>query len=161
MSPDFRKFTIRHLLTLTAVVAVGMGVIRLFGPTASRALLLAAYGFAPTIAMMVICLARQHSTRVKWMLGASTLALLALAMLLHSGLNYGRDALYFVALGTVIEWPGQIAVLTLLYRLRQKHAVELPSPHVDRWHASDMPESFISVLELEPVAHQVERSRLT
>jgi hypothetical protein len=151
MNRDIRTFTISHLLTLTAVFAVAMAVVRFLGPRASFSLLLVAYGFAPTIAMLVIYLAKNYSTRARWLLGASTLFLLALAMLLHSGLSYGSEAIYFVALGTVIEWPGQIAVLALLHLLRQKPSAQLPSHHVDRWHSSDMPESFISVLELEPI----------
>jgi hypothetical protein len=151
MNQENRTFTISHLLTLTAIFAVAMALVRLLGPRASVSLLLAAYGFAPSIAMLVIYLTRNYSMKARLFLGASTLAFLAFAMLLHSGLSYGSDALYFVILGTVIEWPGQIAVLALLHLMRQKPPVEQPSQNVDRWHSSDMPESFIAVLELEPV----------
>lgn len=151
MSRDIRKFTISHLLTLTAIVAVAMALVRFLGPRASVSLLLVAYGFAPTIAMLVIYAAKHYSTRARLLLGASTLGILALAMLLHSGMKYGSDSLYFVVLGTVIEWPGQIAVLTFLHLVRQKPPLDTPPQHDERWHASDMPESFISVLELEPM----------
>ena len=151
MSPESRNFTISQLLSLTALVAITMSVVRLLGPSALFSLLLVAYGFAPTIAMLVMYLARHRSTKVRLLLGASTLALLAVAMLLHSGLSYGSESLYFVLLGTAIEWPGQIAVLTFLHLLRQNQSIEVSSPHLDRWHASDMPDSFVSVLELEPV----------
>ncbi len=151
MNRNLRTFTIGHLLALTAILAMAMALVRALGPRASFSLLLVAYGFAPTIALLVIYAAKNYSTRARLSLGVSMLGLLALAMLLHSGLSYGSEAVYFVALGTVIEWPGQIAVLALLHLLRQKPPLERPSQHVDRWHSSDMPESFISVLELEPI----------
>jgi hypothetical protein len=114
MVHPIQRYTIGNLLLLTAVSAVLMSVFRLLGPRLAFAVLAVTYGFAPTIAVLTIFLTRGSRPIQRGMAAALTLLLLAGLMLSCSIWFYGNEATKFVLLGTLIEWPGQLAVIGCL-----------------------------------------------
>ena len=108
---QFPKYTIANLLRLTALLAGILATVRLLGP---QMFFLVAYAFAPTIAMMILILLRRQSAAVRYGAAGLTLVVFATAMIILCCLMYGTQAIPLALLGTLIEWPGQAAILLCL-----------------------------------------------
>ena len=115
----FPKYTIANLSRLTALVAGVLATIRLLGPQVSWMVFLVAYAFAPTIAMMISILLRRQPIAVRFVAAGLTLFFFASAVIVLCGLIYGTDAMLLASLGTLIEWPGQAAILSCLYLMHR------------------------------------------
>ena len=126
-----QRYTIGNLLLLTSICALLMGTFRLLGPRLAFAFLAVTYGFAPTIAVMTMLLTRGSRPIHRLIASGITLLLLAGLMLTCSIWFYGNEATKFVLLGTLIEWPGQLAVIGCLKLLLN------PSP--SRASATELP----------------------
>ena len=116
---QFPKYTIANLCRLTALVAGILGTIRLLGPQASWMVFLVAYAFAPTIAMMIFILLRGQPAAVRVGAAGLTLVFFATTVIVLCGLVYGTEAMLLALLGTLIEWPGQAAILLCLYLMHR------------------------------------------
>lgn len=113
------KFTIANLLRLTALVAGIAATLRLLGPQASWVVFLLAYGFAPTIAMIIYLALRGQPKAIRMIASGLTLFVFAAAMSIICGLVYDTDAMLLALLAAVIEWPGQIMILACLYLIHR------------------------------------------
>ncbi len=116
---QFPKYTIANLLRLTALLAGFLATVRLLGPQMSWGLFLVAYAFVPTIAMMICILLRRQSMAVRYGAAGLTLIVFATVMIILCGLSYGTDAMLLALLGTLIEWPGQAAILLCLHLIQR------------------------------------------
>jgi hypothetical protein len=108
------SYDVATILKITAAVALMLATVRLLGPTKSWMLFVTCYAFAPTIAMFVMWRLRRKSARHRYVSAGLTLLCFGSGMILLSGWFYGVQAMAVVVLGTLIEWPGQIAVLFCL-----------------------------------------------
>ncbi len=108
------RFSIWNVLGLTTVCCAVLGAGRLLGPQLSWSFFLAAYAFAPALAMLTLYLMRTHPPRIRYTAAALTMVFFAVSMMLLCGMFYGGEAVLFVLAGTLIEWPGQLGVLICL-----------------------------------------------
>ena len=114
------RFRVRNLIGLTALLAVLFAAVRLLGPQHSWTMFLVAYAFAPTIAISIFLSLRRQPLATRWLTSGMTLVVFALSMIFFCGVNYGKEAMTWALVGTLIEWPGQAAVLVCLYLLQRR-----------------------------------------
>ncbi len=117
-------YTIANLLRLTALLAGILATVRLLGPQRSQILFLVAYAFAPTIAMLVWILLRGQASAVRYGAAGLTLIAFATAMIIFCGLRFGAETMPLALLGTLIEWPGQAAILLCLHSIQRASSSE-------------------------------------
>ncbi len=111
---QIRKFTVSGLLELTGICAVSFALIRWLGLELSFSLLVLAYAFAPALALLAIHLMARYQRHVRYGAAAVILLFFAALMTMLCGLRFGEQAVPVVVVGTLIEWPGQLAVLVCL-----------------------------------------------
>ena len=66
------------------------------------------------LAALVMSVMRRHTARPRYLVGVAVLATFLMSMAVFGAINYGVESLPMILAGTLIEWPGQIAVLFCL-----------------------------------------------
>ena len=72
-----------------------------------------------TIAMLIFILLRRQSAAMRCGAAGLTLVVFATTMIILCGLIYGTEAMQLALVGTLIEWPGQAAILLCLYLIHR------------------------------------------
>ena len=114
ISKEPPRYSLFELLKLTAITAVVLAALRILGPQKSWLVFVVCYAFAPTIAMLLVQRLSKYSLSVRCAAAVLTLISLATGMTVLCGLFYSAEAMLFVIFGTLIEWPGQLAILVCL-----------------------------------------------
>jgi hypothetical protein len=119
------QFGVVRLFVAMTCVAVGAACYQFFGPKSFYGVCCVIHGLAPTLAILSFVKLNDLQVPTRMAIALLSLVLMTAAMALLTALFFNTDAVAWLLLAMLVEWPGQIPfALVLLLLLRETRAVE-------------------------------------
>jgi hypothetical protein len=112
------RFGIKHVLLLTSLTACLLAFFRLVGPRIAFCCFCVIYGLAPTLAILGFACMRNYPLSIRLATAAGSMVAVTAAMLCLAQFTYGPNAVPWVMIGALVEWPGQFLVGATLHLIR-------------------------------------------